>query len=269
MNKYNTNNDLDFDFDDDDFGLLDSDESKRNNNETLENVEENIREMGNRMEYSAAYNDEEDDTPLAIPEQQSNEVKESSNKEVVIYILTDRPVANLTHYLRQHGVAVSRVFNNIKEAGDQLMFEMNPCRLVIADTGLGKFTGVSSRKEIIDVLSMVDEDHFMTVFYTDKFLKNEVRDSIEVDYKKITWHKYKSTAELVARLLLSKEKFILSDEADTDEVDVDDILTSKGLTQLVKESKHSIGTPAITEDQLLKNLENPDYEELKAYKVKY
>ena len=74
---------------------------------------------------------------------------------------------------------------------------------------------------------------------------------------------------MVARLLISKEKFILSSSADVEEDDLGDILNSKGLHQTVKESKHSIGVPAITEDQLLKNLESPDYEELKAFKVRY
>ena len=63
MNKFNTNNDLDFDFEEDDFGLLDSDESHRKNTATLENVEDNIREVEDRMKYSATFNDEDDDTP--------------------------------------------------------------------------------------------------------------------------------------------------------------------------------------------------------------
>lgn len=269
MNNFNKNSDLDFDFEDDDFGLLDSDDSKSRHSAEAENVEDNIRRVEEKLGYSQSYDDENDDTSIELEAQQYDEIKAETDKELILYILTDRHTSNMVNYLRSNGVQVSKIFNNIKEAGDQLMFEMNPCRLVVVDTGLGKFTGVASRKEVIDVLSMVDEDHFMTVFYTDKFLKNEVRDSVEVDYKEITWYKYKSTADLAARLLLSKEKFILSDDIEDENESTDDILSSKGLNQTYKESKHSIGQPSITIDQVLKNLDSPDYEELKAYKVKY
>ena len=219
--------------------------------------------------------DDNDDIPLTadlIDETGANTadiINSNKDKETILYILTDRNAENLLTYLRKLGIQVSKVFSNIKEAGDQMMFEMNPCRLAIIDTGLGKFTGVASRKEIIDVLSMVDEDHAMTVFYTDKFLKTEVKDSVEVDYREITWFKYKSTPEVVARLLLSKEKFILSDDIQEEEELESDILSYKGIKQIVKEPKQQIGGPAITIDQVLKNLESPDFEELKAYKVRY
>lgn len=271
MSKFN-DNDLDFDFEDDDYGLLDRDETDSRQSTIQNDIESNIRIAEERYNSS---NDENDESPLTadlIDEtgaDSTDVISATKARDIVLYILTDRNPENLLTYLRKLGIQVSKVFSNIKEAGDQLMFEMNPCRLVVIDTGLGKFTGVASRKEVIDVLSMVDEDHSMTVFYTDKFLKNEVKDSVEVDYKQITWFKYKSTPEVVARLLLSKEKFILSDDIDEEVKSVDDILSTSGLPQSVKEPKHSIGGPAITIDQVLKNLESPDFEELKAYKVYY
>lgn len=265
MNNYE-NDDLDFDFEEDDFDSLE-DTSEKEDTEALkqENIQENIRIADEKL----STDDSEDDIPLEVISQQSEEEQVESVKELVLYVVTDRLMPNLQNYFRSSGVKVSKVFNDIKEAGDQLMFEMDPCRLVIIDTGLGKFTGVASRKDVIDVLSMVDDEHYMSVFYTDKFLKNEVKDSTEVDYKEINWYKYKSTADTVARLLLSKEKYILGSDVDEDNETEENILDMKATPQLIKDSNRSIGGPSITEDQLLKNLENPDFEEVKAFKVHY
>jgi hypothetical protein len=259
---------LDFDFEDDDYDILEDqdDDVIDLDSDTQSNVQDNMKEMADRVS-----NDNEDDVPLEENNQQSAEAENVIDKELVLYILTDRLTSNLRNYFRKSGVPVTNIFNNTKDAEDQMMFEMDPCRLVIVDTGLGKFTGITSREEIIEILSLADDEHHMTVFYTDKFLKNEVRDSLKVDYKKIKWFKYKSTADTVARLLISKEKYVINEDSEETEETADQIFATKGVNQIIKEGeKHmSIGSPSITVEQLVKNFESPDYEEVKAFKVKY
>ena len=86
--------------------------------------------------------------------------------------------------MRESGLNVSRIFKNIADARDELIMQTEPYRLVVVETGLGRFTSTSQRKEIIDLLGIcTDEDSRASVFYTDSVLKIDVIRELGKDTK--------------------------------------------------------------------------------------
>ena len=200
----------------------------------------------------------------------TEEYENSTYDSMLLYILTDRLTSNLLNYFRSSGVMVSHIYTNIQSIRDDLLMQTDPCRIVIIDSGLGKFTSVQARKDIIDMLGLSDEDNKIAVFYTDSIIKSETRDSIEVDYKSINWYKYISTADTVARLLMLKENYRITKNAQkTIEYDRDEILNKKALTMNCKESKYGIGKPIFSVDDISSNMKSTDYNEIKSFKPKY
>lgn len=238
-NKY-INDDMDIDFDDEDEIIESEVYSNTIDNQQFTNTENSIEEN----------------------------ITQDIKKDKHLFVLTDRKVPNLLSYIRNHGVNVSSIFSNIKDARDHMIYQTESCRLVILETGLGKFTSINARKELVDTLGICDDDIEITVFYTDTAVKSEAIESLEVDYKRIMWIEYKSTADVVARLLKLNENYIPAMLYDNSE-NTEESLAYKGLQFSIKTSKHKIGFPAITVDQLNEGMSNPKYEIINNYDVTY
>jgi hypothetical protein len=169
-------------------------------------------------------------------------------KELVLYMIIDKTNATMLGYFRDFGINMSRIFTNLEEAKDTLIMQVNPVKILIVDTGTGRFSAVNARKELIDIMGIVDEDARISVYYTDTVIRGEIKYNEAFESRGIHWHKYRSTVDIVAHLLLNKdiEKYVY-DENDKEEVleVTDDVLIFKGMTFTGKDSMN-IGLPSLS-----------------------
>lgn len=182
----------------------------------------------------------DDESEIAEPKQKSKaKASKKKKKEKVevpvipikdkpplnLYIVVDRKIPNLVSYLRERGLMVSNVFENINEAKDMLILQGENCRLVIMETGSGKFTGTATRREIVDIIGLSDENTQVSVFYTDSIVKSETTRIIDKKTKRIDWVKYTTTLEMAVRVLAYEENYVLGDGYDDiEEVDENKIM---------------------------------------------
>ena len=154
--------------------------------------------------------------------------------KMMLYLVIDKPVEGLLNYFRMSGVNVSNIYSDIGEAKNEVIMQSDPLRIVIVDTGLGKFTTTTMRAELIDMMGISDDQNRTTVFYTDSALKVDTLHTLGKSGKDIDWFKYQSTALVVATLLSYNEEYILNSEsdnlADQKKTQAKDVLNFKGLT---------------------------------------
>lgn len=214
----------------------------------------------------------------------SNSTSEQSNgnsikREYVLYIVTDKQAEGLLSYFRYYGCKVSKVFTNIKDASEAVVMSMTPCKVVVIETGRGKFTSVSNRKNLMEVLSLgaetdtSDDDYNneVEIFYTDSIVKAEAKNSVEFDYRKLKWHNYSTTAVVLATLLQElKEETYVYEYEDKEEIDKSNSLIEfKGVPAKVKE-RMDIGLPALRLFEILEHEGDniTDDESLPGYKIR-
>lgn len=144
---------------------------------------------------------------------------EAKGKKIIAYLVTDRPVHGLINYFRECGINISNIYTSIKSARNTILMQTEPCRIIISDTGLGKFTTTRTRQELIDMIGICDENNKVTVFYTDSVLKVDSVKELGKDNIGIDWHKYTGTINMAVNILNYNEEYILDDAAD----DPDDV----------------------------------------------
>lgn len=191
--------------------------------------------------------------------------------DLILYIIADKANVGMTSYCRNYGANVSKVFTNIAEARDNLLMQIEPFRVIVIDSGTGKFTNMGTRKELIDLLGICDVDTRITVFYTDSAIKTDVELADGVEDKEITWIRYKSTPDVVAHILQnSKKEHYVLDANDYEEPVIDDsMLNFKGL-KVVQGKQLDLGKPTITPDDVILHMMNNNSEEglLQSYNIK-
>lgn len=205
--------------------------------------------------------------------------KESENAEekpvekvedVVLYIITDRHLPNMLQYYRERGVNVSNIFDSIEDARSALILNIEKSRLVILDTGMGQFSNMGTRRQIIDLIGISDEENRISVYYTDSVIKSEVEYSDEVMGREISWHKYKSTADVVAHILKHKnEHYVLDFNADKDGSDSKPVYMDRPGFKVDVGKVSVLGTMAFTSKDIMRHLDEESAEvlQLEAYEV--
>lgn len=205
--------------------------------------------------------------------------KESENAEekpveqvedVVLYIITDRHLPNMLQYYRERGVNVSNIFDSIEDARSALILNIEKSRLVILDTGMGQFSNMGTRRQIIDLIGISDEENRISVYYTDSVIKSEVEYSDEVMGREISWHKYRSTADVIAHILKHKnEHYVLDFNADKDGSDSKPVYMDRPGFKVDVEKVPVIGTMAFTSKDVMRHLdeESAEVNQLEAYEV--
>lgn len=136
-------------------------------------------------------------------------------KDMALYVVTDKPLPGLLAYFRSIKLNVTAVFSSIEDARGYLMMQSIPTRVVVVDTGSGRFMTTTIRKDLIDMIGMGDEDTKFTVFYTDTLLKSDAQYTLGKISKQINWIPYKNTVVLAAIMLTQNENYII-DESYTD-----------------------------------------------------
>lgn len=135
-------------------------------------------------------------------------------KDLILYIIMDKSNPSTLQYYRECGVNVSKIFTNINDAKDTLLMQINPVKILILDTGTGRFSAMGARKELIDLMGICDEDARISVYYTDTVIKSEVEYNDSFEERNIHWHRFKSNTDVVAHLLRNngKETYIYDNE---------------------------------------------------------
>ena len=193
---------------------------------------------------------------------------EEKRDNLILYLIIDKPVYGILRYLRESGLKVSNMFSNIIDAKDAVLMQTEPTRIVVVDTGTGKFTTTTMRNELIDMLGISDDQNRTTVFYTDSVLKIDTMRSLGKSGKHIDWVNYKSTSIMAAVLLGYGENYVYDLEDSDDAGDVDDsILNFKGLTYRENEvPRYEIH--GLSSDAILTNLVNQEDGALPKYAVR-
>lgn len=264
-------NDVEFDDNDFDDDTFDNDTSEQDDNtdntsddiddETISKSEdEEVDYEDDSVEESAANNEDSED--IVAP------------KELVLYMITDKVNSSALEYFRENGLNISRIFTNISEAKDTLLMQVNPSKILIVDTGTGRFSAMGARKELMDLMGIVDEDARISFYYTDTVIKSEVEYNDTIETKDIHWHKYRSTIDTVAHCLMNIQKgteTYIYDNNDKDDVkDIDDnILDFKGLTTSSEMHSINIGTPSITAKDIQIHMSNNEdtSDEIQGYNI--
>ena len=153
----------------------------------------------------------------------------TDNKEkVMLYLIADKEVPGMLEYFRERGLNISKLFTDIGEARSNLLLQENRIRIVIIDSGTGRFVSTIVRKELVDLIGISDEDNLFTVFYTDPVIKSSVLNDLSKELYTIDWFKFTTTVAVVATMLKYKEEYIPDDDYDNIlDIDVDSALKNK------------------------------------------
>lgn len=210
--------------------------------------------------------DEEDSEEETVSENEKTEKshKKSGDKQVskILYIVADRVLPGELEYFRENGVSVSQIFNSIEDASTALIMQVMPTRLVVIDTGNGRFTNMAARRQLIDMLGIgADAETDVSVFYTDTVIKAEVDNAEHVERDMIDWLKYRSTADVVANILIGSKKhnevYVYDSEKADIEPDKKDPLNFKGLTGRF-EYGMDLGSAAIDSRTIIEHLDDEE-----------
>jgi len=212
-----------------------------------------------------------DDNEQSKLDSESNETN-GKPKDYVLYIVVDKYIPNMLAFFRSYGAKVSQVFTNINDARDTILMQTEPSRLIIVDTGTGRFTNMASRKALVDLMGICDEDTGISVFFTDSIIKSEVLSTDEVEDRLIDWYKYRSTSDILANILqkAKTENYIYSDDSIDDEVDdIESILDTKGLPVKCEKGMF-LGAPTLKIEEIMLNMSNSTEESgaIPGYKIK-
>lgn len=168
-------------------------------------------------------------------------------RDLILYIIIDKANPAMLQYYRECGVNVSKIFTNINDAKDTLLMQVDPVKILIIDTGTGRFSAMGSRKELLDLMGICDADARISVFLTDTVIKSEVEYNESFETKKIHWYKFKSNTDVIAKLLQAKDKEnYVYDDNDKDSIDdiPENVLDFKGFKAKVDDGIN-IGNPTI------------------------
>jgi len=144
----------------------------------------------------------------------------------VLYVVIDRYRHGLLNYFRESGLNVSNIYTNIANARGAILVQQKKSRIVIIDTGAGKFSAVPVRKDLIDLIGISDDSNKISIFYTDSVIKTDALKGLG-KRKGINWINYNGIASVVATLLQYKERYELDDYHDhPDEMPTEDKIYS-------------------------------------------
>lgn len=196
---------------------------------------------------------------------------EVGNKEVerALYIVTDRKTDKLMKYIDSVGLNVTKVYESITDARNELLLEFDPYRVVVVDTGTGKFTNVSSRKELMDMVGIMDEEARVSIIYTESALKSEAKSILGRRYKEIHWERYKGTPNVVTDIVKLKEIYKQCKRQEEISVNSEKEMSYIGMKQKIRQGteKFNYLNELVSVDELVENNRKEDIEELPRYKV--
>lgn len=140
----------------------------------------------------------------------------ASDDSLDLYLVSDKVVPGLLEYLNDCGLAVTDIFDGVEPLKNTLLLQSSRARIVIIDSGTGRFISPNVRKELVDIIGMNDENLQFTIFYTDNILKSTTIQELGKMGKELEWVKYSSTVVVAAYLLMKHEKYNIRRKAMSD-----------------------------------------------------
>lgn len=252
----------DIDFGDDE--LSEGDREEFNRDDQFNGDDESTEESTEESDVLTSDEEESEEETVSGNEKTEKSNKKSGDKQVskILYIVADRVLPGELEYFRENGVSVSQIFNSIEDASTALIMQVMPTRLVVIDTGNGRFTNMAARRQLIDMLGIgADAETDVSVFYTDTVIKAEVDNAEHVERDMIDWLKYRSTADVVANILIGSKKhnevYVYDSEKADIEPDKKDPLNFKGLTGRF-EYGMDLGSAAIDSRTIIEHLDDEE-----------
>lgn len=280
--------------------------------EELESLSSGIAENTNELEKTIETNSETSESETSESETTNKEVEKqkiniantfediknkitkkdkidkfSDSESIKLYVLTDRYSDRVLSYFRDKGLKVSKMTNKIADIRKELllaqMISQSDClRLVIIESGLGKFTGLGTRKELVDLLGIVNDKLSISIFYTESLIKSDTELQYEDAYFRIDWNKYISTASTVATLLRFGETYGYQNKIQevkdySSELTKQRINISNFLNKSYDKTDKTMGLaiPEIADrgvtslDKMIEGLNSDKYQNIRSFKVKY
>lgn len=167
----------------------------------------------------------------------------TQKQKVSIFVLTDKLTPHMMEFARDSGLAVSNIFTSVDDLKSLLMTTFGVTRIVVVDSGTGRFVAPATRKDLIDAIGMADEDVRFTVFYTSNLLKEDAKNTLTDNSANVEWVPYKCTSVCVAVMLMHKaEEYVYDSVAYADaEKFEDDIMKHVG-----KDSRYNLDEPSVS-----------------------
>lgn len=164
-------------------------------------------------------------------------------QKVSLFVLTDKLTPHMMEFARDSGLAVSNIFTSVDDLKSLLMTTFGVTRIVVVDSGTGRFVAPATRKDLIDAIGMADEDVKFTVFYTSNLLKEDAKNTLTDNSDNVEWVPYKCTSVCVAVMLMHKaEEYVYDSVAYADaEKFEDDIMKHVG-----KDSRCNLDEPSVS-----------------------
>lgn len=167
----------------------------------------------------------------------------TQKQKVSLFVLTDKLTPHMMEFARDSGLAVSNIFTSVDDLKSLLMTTFGVTRIVVVDSGTGRFVAPATRKDLIDAIGMADDDVKFTVFYTSNLLKEDAKNTLTDNSANVEWVPYKCTSVCVAVMLLHKaEEYVYDSVAYADaEKFEDDIMKHVG-----KDSRCNLDEPSVS-----------------------
>lgn len=167
----------------------------------------------------------------------------TQKQKVSLFVLTDKLTPHMMEFARDSGLAVSNIFTSVDDLKSLLMTTFGVTRIVVVDSGTGRFVAPATRKDLIDAIGMADDDVKFTVFYTSNLLKEDAKNTLTDNSANVEWVPYKCTSVCVAVMLMHKaEEYVYDSVAYADaEKFEDDIMKHVG-----KDSRCKLDEPSVS-----------------------
>lgn len=167
----------------------------------------------------------------------------TQKQKVSLFVLTDKLTPHTLEFARDCGLAVSNIFTSVDDLKSLLMTTFGVTRIVVVDSGTGRFVAPATRKDLIDAIGMADDDVKFTVFYTSNLLKEDAKNTLTDNSDNVEWVPYKCTSVCVAVMMMHKaEEYVYDSVAYADaEKFEDDIMKHVG-----KDSRCNLDEPSVS-----------------------
>jgi|LSQX01.3.fsa_nt_gb hypothetical protein len=164
-------------------------------------------------------------------------IHDNSN-QVALYMVIEKEIPYLGSFMAKYNLCVQKIYTDIDEAKIDMLVETRPTRLVIVETGLGKFLSTRKRKDIVDLIGVCDGvDKKVFVFYTNLLLKSDISKELGKRGVSIQWSKYRGTISMIKDILELNEDYLVCN-IDENPPNVKEILGFKGYESMIQTIKN-------------------------------
>lgn len=129
---------------------------------------------------------------MGLFSKKKNVTVEEPPKECSLIILCEEIKTGVVDYFADNGIYIKSMFTSISDTTFEVMKAEGNCRIVIIESGTGKFITQDARHELCDLLGVGSSSAKASVFYSNSVLKNTLRSEaknikfIDVDYTPYT-----------------------------------------------------------------------------------